>query len=241
MTLKHDLRKLLWKAGYDISRFAPQSHPLARRRRLMRALEIGVVLDVGANAGEFAERLREEVGFKGYIRSFEPMASAFAELERRASRDPEWEAYNMALGDVKGTSVIHIAANSYSSSILEMLPAHLDAAPEARFIGEEEIRVETLDNVFDSVCPRGANAYLKIDTQGFEARVVRGAEASLRRIKAVQMELSLTPLYQGESSFIDLYRAMEDRGFVLVAVDPGFNDPRDGRLLQVDGIFVRNS
>ena len=240
MTIKHEMRKLLWDFGYDVVRFDPGSHPVARRRRLMTVSQIGVVLDVGANTGQYGQELRGELGYSGFICSFEPMSAAFRELQARASGDPDWQTFNVALGDTVGTTSINIAGNSYSSSILDMLPAHEAAAPESTFVGTEEIRMRTLDSIFEDVCPRGERVYLKIDTQGFEGRVLRGAQESLPKIDAVQLELPLVPLYDGELPFVDLCKFMLGEGYTLVALDPGFTDPRTGRLLQVDGIFVRD-
>jgi FkbM family methyltransferase len=241
VSLKHDVRRLLWKVGYDVVRFAPGSHPIARRRRLLSSLEIDVVLDVGANDGGWGHALRQELSYAGRICSFEPMKAAYRDLRARASRDPDWETYNFALGEADGRATINVAGNSYSSSILGMLPAHLSAAPESRFIAQEEIDVKTLDSIFADICRPHDNVYLKVDTQGFEGRVLRGARASLTIIDAVQLEMPLVPLYDGELSFADLYQLMMDQGYSLVALDPGFNDPRSGRLLQVDGIFSRLS
>jgi FkbM family methyltransferase len=239
MTIKHELRKLLWNVGYDVSRFDPGSHSTARRRRLLEAFGFDVVLDVGANTGQFAQELREELRFTGHIRSFEPLSSAFRDLDARASADPRWQVFNFALGDTDGMTYINVSRNSYSSSILEMLPSHADAAPESRFVRREEIAIRTLDSIFDDVSPPGERILLKIDTQGFEGRVLRGAERSLERIAAVQLEMPLIPLYDGELSFIELYQRLIDGGYALVALEPGFTDPRTGRLLQVDGIFHR--
>jgi len=81
--------------------------------------------------------------------------------------------------------------------------------------------------------------YLKIDTQGFEAEVLAGCAEVLPRIHAVEIELSLAPLYAGQQSwrwFIDFF---ESRGFDLWELRSAFRDPRDGRMLQMDGIFRR--
>lgn len=239
MTFKHDLRRLLWNLGWDVVRFEPGAHPIARRRQLLASHEIGVVLDVGANDGQYGEELRRELRFRGHIRSFEPMSKPFSRLQARAASDPLWEAFPLALGDSEGRATINIAGNSYSSSILGMLSAHEAAAPESRFEGVEDVKVTTLDAVFDDVCPPGERIYLKIDTQGYESRVLRGAARSLPLIDVVQLEMPLVPLYEGELSLLELVKHMLGEGYALVALEPGFTDSRTGELLQVDGIFHR--
>lgn len=237
MSTKHGLRKRLWTLGFDISRFNPESHPVARWRQRLEACRIGVVLDVGANVGQWAQELREDVGYNGRIRSFEPMSAAFEALQARAAQDPDWEAFHFALGDAEGNVTINIAQNSHSSSILEMLPAHEAAAPESVFVGQEEVTLRTLDGIFDEVCLPGDRVYLKIDTQGYEGCVLSGARRSLPKIDVVQLEMPLAPLYAGERSLVELLELMLGEGYELIALDPGFTDPRTGRLLQVDGVF----
>lgn len=239
MSIKHGFKKVLRKIGYDITRFSPQISPLARKKRLIESFAINVTLDVGANTGQFAKKLRNDIGFSGKIVSFEPLSSAFELLKRNASRDPEWEVINCALGDTEEKKKINIAGNSYSSSLLNMLPAHMDFAPESEYIGQELIEIRTLDSIIDNVCSREDNIFLKIDTQGFEGKVIRGGGASLDRIATIQLEMSLIPLYEGELLFNGLYDLLYDKGYSLVSIEPGFLDSKTGQLLQVDGIFHR--
>lgn len=239
MSVKHGIRKWLWKWGYDICRVTPASHPHARLRQLLAAYQVDTVLDVGANEGQYAASLRNEVGYSGRILSFEPMQAAFEVLKKNAARDPHWQAMHCALGDVDGTSDINVAGNSYSSSLLDMLPAHLQSAPESAYVRKECIEIKRLDSVFDALIDGARNIYLKIDTQGFEGRVLKGGEQSLAGIATVQMEMGLVPLYDGEMPFRELCDFMSARGYEMVALLPGFSDPKTGQLLQVDGIFHR--
>ncbi len=83
--------------------------------------------------------------------------------------------------------------------------------------------------------------YLKIDVQGLELEVLRGAESLLDQVAAVESELSLTPLYEQGATFVDVVDHLDTRGFHLVSLAPVFIDPRDGRLLQLDGVFTRSA
>ncbi len=237
MTIKHELKRLLWKVGYDISSFSPLSHPLARRKQILAGMD--TVLDVGANVGQFARQLRFDLGFTRRIVSFEPLRTAFATLQASAKDDPAWEVLNCALGDREQTLQINVAGNSHSSSLLGMLPAHIESEPGSRYIGTETVETKTLDGLFGRLCPGATNIYMKIDTQGFEAKVLKGAENSLPRIGTVQMEMSLVPLYDGELLFPEMCALMSCKGYSLVAIEGGFTDRTSGRLLQVDGIFQR--
>lgn len=237
MGIVDGVRRVVRKTGFDVVRFPHQ--PELHRRRLFDTLGLDLVLDVGANIGQFGTKLRREVGYSGRIVSFEPMALAFSALVRRAAGDPLWEARNHALGDREGEAEIHVAGNSYSSSLLPMLPAHLEAEPGSRYVASETIRVKRLDDLFEELRGGSKAVLLKLDVQGFEKQVLDGAAASLPHIVAVQMEMALVPLYAGEILFRDHWARMEALGYRLVSVEPAFNDPRTGRLLQVDGIFTR--
>jgi FkbM family methyltransferase len=239
LAIKHEIRKLLWKVGLDLSRFTPGSHPIARRRQLFKTYSIDLVLDVGANAGYYAKQLRNEIGYSGKIASFEPVRAPFQKLAENAKNDPKWDAFDFALGDMNGKMKINIAGNSFSSSILNMLPAHEKAAPESKYIARETIVVRKLDSVFNEKNFKGKNIYLKMDTQGFESKVIKGAERSLPGIDTIQLEMSLTPLYKKEVLFPGMYSLLSGKGYSLVSIEPGFSNFRTGQQLQVDGIFHR--
>ena len=239
MTIKHKFRRILWRFGYDISRFAHTSHPLARKRRLLQYYEIDTVLDIGANTGQFARELRDDIGYTQHILSFEPLSQVFKSLEKNAKNDRSWDVFNHAIGDAEEKLEINIAGNSVSSSLLNILPAHLESAPESGYIGKEVIQIKSLDAIFGDLCKSAKNIYMKIDAQGFEDRVLKGAEKSLARINTVQVEMSLVPLYEGELSFSDMCMLMRGKGYTLIAIENGFSDPASGQLLQIDGIFHR--
>jgi FkbM family methyltransferase len=238
MSIKNAVRNLLWKSGYDVSRFSPTSHPLARRKQILASYGIDTVLDVGANSGQFAQGLRR-LGYSGRILSFEPLSTAFKALKANAESDRAWDVFNFAVGDAEAKHEINIAGNSYSSSLLKMLPSHLKSAPESKYIGKETIDVKTIDSLYGDICKTSKHVYLKIDTQGFESKVLKGAENSLKHIGTIQMEMSLVPLYDGEMIFGDMCAYMAAKGYTIIAIESGFSDSASGQLLQVDGIFHR--
>ena len=238
MRLKKLIRRITREIGFDFVRYKPPTHPLARRKRLLEIYKINLVLDVGANIGQYGKELRE-IGYKGKIVSFEPLSSAYKELCKKVRRDELWEAHNFALGDKKETEIINIAGNSFSSSLLDMLPSHLKAEPKSKYIGQEEIQIKTLDSIYSTLSSQTGSIYLKLDTQGFEEKVLKGAENSLHNIDTIQLEMSLTPLYKDELLFNEMYQLLYQKEYRLVALEPGFTDGDTGQLLQIDGIFHR--
>jgi FkbM family methyltransferase len=215
-----------------------RAHADDRHVRLLRTLGVDLVLDVGANVGQFGARLRRS-GYTGAIVSFEPMASAFAALGARAASDSRWTALNMGLGDRSGPALLHVAGNSGSSSLLEMLPAHLSAAPGSAYVGTEAVQIRRLDELADELLGAYRFPCLKVDTQGFELAVMRGAGDHLGRMAMLRLELLLVPLYTRAPLYDEVMRFVGDAGFALAGVEPGFADRQSGQLLAMDGLFVR--
>jgi FkbM family methyltransferase len=233
------IRRVCRRIGFDVVRYKPTFHPGARRRALFESFKIDTVLDVGANTGQYGKYLRNVIGYKGRIISFEPLSSAYGELTKTANADGLWKAMNCALGNTNEKNEINIAANSLSSSILEMLPSHVKSAPESKYIGKEQIEVITLDSIFEDICSKEESILLKIDTQGYERFVIEGATNSLAFIDTIQLEMSLIPLYQDELLFNEMYQVLYQRGYRMVSIEPEFLDDRTGQVLQVDCIFHR--
>lgn len=232
--LKTVLRRTANRCGIEISR----DPYLSRVVRLARAYGIMTVIDIGANEGQFAKDLRA-LGYRQRIVSVEPLSQPFTRLATAARRDPQWSTIRAAISDSPGELTVHIAKNSVSSSPLRMLKSHAEADPNSSYIAQEVAPAMTLDGLIrdQSIDPR--KALLKIDVQGFESAVLDGAAESLADFAAVQLELTLVPLYEGQALMTDLVDRMCGLGFRLWILIPEFSHPTTGRTLQCDGLFVR--
>lgn len=238
MDMRTQLKRLLRKYGLDLIRYNTRSSPVARQIRLFQYFQIDLVFDVGANTGGFVHELRK-TGYEGRIVSFEPLSEAFAQLEIEASRDAYWDVVHTGLGRSTEQKTIHVAKNSESSSFLEMSNRHAKTFPQSIFIGSEVVAVDRLDSVFSEYYRDDDHVFLKIDTQGYEQHVLDGGSDSLDNILGIQVEMSLVPLYEGESRLVELVSFLEDRGYQLMSLAPVIDDPSTGQLLQVDGLFFR--
>ncbi len=239
MTMRHRARLAAQRVGLDLTPY-PAASPAYQAFRAFTSSGPDVILDVGANDGGFARQCRR-FGFAGEIVSFEPGSQAYARLTAASARDPHWTAVRLGLGDSPGEMTLHIAANAgASSSVLPMLPAHERAAPDSQFLRVEEVPIGRLDEWFAELPGMWERVALKIDTQGFERQVLGGAGALLdTRVVALQLELSLVPLYEGSWPWDEAVGWLKGRGFSMHGLAPGFTDPETGRLLQFDGVFVK--
>ena len=204
------------------------------QRRLLN--EVDLLVDVGANTGQYAALVRS-LGYRGQIVSFEPGRQAFDLLADRAAADARWDVRQCALGAAAGTAVLHLSANSASSSMLPIRPDHIAAAPYSHVTGHEKIRVSTADEELAGV--PGSSLWLKMDVQGGEMDVLRGADATCDRVRVVQSEMLLGDLYEGQADYLEVCAVLRDRGLRLHHVERGFQDKRSGLVLAVDGLFVR--
>lgn len=236
--IKYLVQSFLHFFGLDLVKY-PRAE-VKRRGLVLKKFEIDLILDIGANKGQFATEVRES-GYKNRIVSFEPLTEAFTILEKKAAKDSLWQVYKMAAGATGKTTAINISANSHSSSILEILPTHLQAAPQSQYVSKESVEVVTLDEFLPGLEAGAKNLFLKIDTQGYEWDVLQGVSKNLNRFLMVQMELSFVPLYEKEKLFDELTEWMKNSGFDFYSMEPGFYHPDTARLLQADVLFINRN
>jgi FkbM family methyltransferase len=205
------------------------------RQEVIRECGIQVVLDVGANAGQYAMRLRED-GYAGRIISFEPIREVHEALAASAAHDDLWETRNLALGADSGLAILNISENTYSSSFFPIADIHVDAAREAAFIRTEQVDRARLDSID---IPTDEPILLKMDVQGYEPEVIRGAGRLLENVAALEVEMSLVPIYHGQELAPEVCRLLRQKSFVPVAIDNAFWHPRTREILAIDGLFRR--
>ena len=201
-------------------------------------LELDLIFDVGANTGQYGQKIRK-AGYSGTIVSFEPISSAHLKLLEASQKDPKWLVHKRsAIGNINGSAEIRVSSNSVSSSLLAMADAHLNAAPESLYETSEAVEMETLNKIGATYFQGHQIIGLKIDVQGYEMEVLRGARDVLSKFDFIQLEMSLTELYKGQVMYFEIDEYLRNFGFALWGMIPGFRDSRNGRLLQYDGLYV---
>ncbi|MGK7394605.1 MAG: FkbM family methyltransferase [Candidatus Cyclobacteriaceae bacterium M3_2C_046] len=241
MKLDKVFKQFIKNLGFDIKIKKFPYGDLKRRMQLIHHHQIEAILDVGANTGQFGQLMRM-AGFKKQLYSFEPLSEAFRKLENKAKKDRLWQAYNLAVGSEDQKSIINISKNSFSSSLLNIMPEHIDATANSRFVDQEEVEVKKLDTMLPQILPSSYdNLYLKIDTQGYSMEVLKGAEKSFPRIKGIQIELAVAQLYENEPIYLEIIEFLKLRNYQLYSLESGFSHKKTGKMLQMEGVFYRES
>jgi FkbM family methyltransferase len=238
------IKRMLRAVGVEVTRFQPETSSAALLKKCLDFFTIDLVIDVGANIGQYGVVLRE-AGYKNQIISFEPMQEAFDQLnltaERYNKRYNHWTVHHYGVGRTNEDQVINVSKNSASSSILNVTHLSTDAEPLTLTDRQEKIKIISLDSFFQNKLGEFKGIYLKIDVQGYELHVLEGARDLLRHIKVVQLEMSFVTLYDNGPLYKEIISWMEAAGFEIYSILPDFRDMRSGRMLQADGIFINKN
>jgi len=195
---------------------------------------IDVVIDVGANIGQFGEYLRA-CGYRGKIVSFEPIEAAYRALAARAAADDNWEVHHCGLGAAPGEANLHVSGLTVFSSILNLTSAAELHDSRMAVDHTEQIRIRTLDEV---VAGLSGNMLLKIDTQGYERQVIEGGRQSLPQMLGILLELPIIHVYEGEWQFHEALEFMAGAGFVPAQMQPvGYHGVDKVSAVEFDCLF----
>lgn len=212
---------------------ANSDSPFTCIARNLKESNVSSVIDVGANVGQFGLDIRR-YGFQGQIVSYEPVNKTFGLLTQTIRRHQPWKAIQLGLGADESERLINISGNDgLSSSLLEMGSLHLENFPNSATVSQQKISISTIDNQLESLGILPQDIMLKLDVQGLEAEVLKGASKSLSKIPLCYLEVSIIPLYEGEISFLPILIELSKHGHEMIDVFRGIKG-NNGQLLQVD-------
>lgn len=225
MFLKNDLKELLRKWQIYVHRSPPEI--LSEHLRAVFArLGVNCVIDVGGHYGEYGKFLRR-LGYKGHIASFEPTTEAFDKLALQTEKDRNWRAFKYGLGAAEGQIDINIARHSVFNSFLT--PTQFSSeqfGKEAEVVARETVRIETFDRMLQQCVEEILDPviYLKLDTQGYDLEVLRGAQQNIDRVVALQSEVSVKSIYVGMPGFREAIDRYLEHGFEITGLFPVTRD-----------------
>lgn len=206
--------------------------------KILGFYKINLVLDIGAYTGTYSLSLRR-FGYKGKIISFEPIKNSHKKLLINSSSDKNWIIYErVALGNKQKYTNINISQRNDNSSILNVNKNHTKLVPESKYISKDKVKMIKLDRVIKDNLKK-KNCLLKIDTQGYEYEILLGAGKELKKVKLIQIELSLEELYRGQANWEKNFKYLNKLGFKIWSIYPGFKNKKNGQLMQFDMILYR--
>lgn len=233
MSLFKIARSLARMKGWELSKRLQEE----AIRNLLSERHVDLVVDCGANVGEFGSQLRKR-GYKGRILSIEPSTSAFVKLANRSLRDPEWDAHKGALGSEAAKLSLNIGSHgegelsSFYQSAKSVLPID--------FAGTELVNVVRFDQLLDDLdVEDDRHIFLKVDTQGHDLEVMRGVGDRLKQVVGFMTEMSVQPIYEGTPSHWQMLEFAREAGFEPIAFMPISMD-RAQRIIEYDAVFARS-
>lgn len=232
---KVDLALLDLKKNNWLGAFLP-----GHLKAVFAKLEINCVIDVGANVGEYGAMLRR-TGYQGRIVSLEPVSDVYQELARKAANDKSWRTVNVACGSRNEAATINVFDLSVHNSLLSPSENMLANIKSTYITRTEQVTVKRIDCMFEDFVAGLAEprVFLKIDTQGFDLEVVKGAGACMHRISGMQSEVSVIPLYEGMPDYLEALSVYRQLGFEPTGFFSIFHSPTSHHLIEFDAVLTR--
>jgi FkbM family methyltransferase len=209
--------------------------PAVEHRVLLSSVAPDLVLDVGANRGQFSLVARATHP-QTPIHAFEPQPGEAAIYRKLMAHRPGIVLHELALGDQPGEADLHISRRRDSSSLLPIGDLQAKLFPATEEVGTHRVKVVTLDSL-KAHWSTARRILLKLDVQGFELAVLRGAPDTLCQCAYVYAECSQVPLYTGQALYPEVVAFLAGYGFRPLQ---RINEQFDGdRLIQADHLFGR--
>ena len=231
------ISQLLNKYGYECIRKKKSPSLKSHLFNLIDQYTIDVVIDVGANHGQFGNLLRS-IGYQGQILSFEPTKKSFEILSQASSADARWKIYPLGLADKKMTKKINVFASSDFNSLLQ--PSDMGKTSfksKLKKLRTESINIETLNSVLTQHALMDKRIFLKMDTQGYDLHVFKGASKYYSNISCLLTEISFQPIYQKMSDYHEAIAFYEKKGFSVSDLYP-VSRQKDSSIIEMDCFMI---
>jgi FkbM family methyltransferase len=236
-TAKRSVQEALHLVGLDVKRHIPR--PVHAVATLLELYQVDAIFDIGANAGMSGEYFRN-MGYAGKIVSFEPVDAYYRQLEQKASQDPLWLCEKIGLGDQNGEQTINVSGGcGGASSFLPTVGLIEEEEPDLAVVGQETVRVETLQTVMSRHYPKGDRLFLKIDAQGYEQKILQSAGKDLDRVIGMRIEVSMVRSYQDEPLISDMFPFLYGLGFKLCGIEEAWSNRDTQEVFQLDAAMFR--
>jgi FkbM family methyltransferase len=234
---KNIIKNIFKLMGFDI-----KNHPdncLKSKKNFMKYGGFNVVIDVGASEGQYIDEIRNILNFQERIISFEPIISSFTKLKKKNQDDHRWIGFNYGLGHANESAIINISKHKPSSSFLDFNQSYLSNHKNFEYIEKQQTEIKTLDSIYEQLLIKQTdNVLLKIDAQGFENNIIKGALNNISKFNGLHLELSVSEIYKGEKSFYEIIDFLDSLNFRVFNLEPYYYSPNSYELLQIEAYFL---
>jgi len=206
-------------------------------KAVLTTREIDLVVDVGANRGQFSLAVRRWQP-RAEIVAFEPLSGPADKYERLFAGDSRVRLHRIAIAPAAGRMPMHISGSEDASSLLAIGALQAKHFPGTRATDETMVDAAPLTDFVDAK-RIAKSALLKIDVQGFELEVLKACGALLPLFSWIYVEASFVPLYDGQSLVDEVIAHLDRAGFKLAGVFNLQTTAEERLPLQADFLFER--
>jgi FkbM family methyltransferase len=201
----------------------------------LRTISPNLIVDVGANRGQFSLAARE-CHPDAHIVAFEPLRAPARRYARLFAGDRFVTFHRFALSTDRGNADMHVARDDDSSSLLKFSESHTENFAGIEEVGRETVRTAPLTDFIGEDDLKGANL-LKIDVQGAELSVLKSAAPLLKRFDWICVEASFLPFYCGQPLANEVISFLEQHEFMLSGMFNVTFAPHSDLVVQSDFSF----
>ena len=234
-------KKIAAYFGYEFTRISNNTY----QNQALHTIEliirhnIDLVIDVGANMGQFALELRN-AGYDGQLLSFEPLTECYKHLVSIA--DDKWTIENYALGESNKKETINVSNKTVFSSILNTNEfGKSNFSDSIKVVDKQTITIKKLDDVIHELVSNldKKKLFMKLDTQGYDSHVMLGATNTMSHVHLLQTEISCKPIYEDTPPYYETLKQLSTSGFNITGIFPLSRDKTSMELLEFDCLLIR--
>jgi FkbM family methyltransferase len=242
MEFKKNIKKAFKFFGYDLVKLRGGLGRGTFENELIKILDdikTDLVLDIGANKGQFAMSLYD-YGYKKKVLSFEPLSAIYDSLEENSKTNNLWYIHEKCcIGDTEKMVDINVSNLAGNSSILDIKSTKYNV-PGSYYIKKENVPQITLATLNENkLIKQAKNIFVKMDIQGYEHYVLSQLSYVNFKINGFYLELSLINLYDDQKDYLYICNQLKEFGYDLVYVEPEYI--RYNRMVQFNGLFLHKS